>query len=430
MCARATLLWYFLASSAAVCVVGKATADIMSNLFEDGVPGYDTGPGITVQSRLHPELQPLGVREGAFKFMPNLEEGVGYASNAVSGPARHGSWEILTAPSLTIGSDWAQDAFGAAFALRDTRFLSLPSENRLDATATLGGRIDMGDSHLTLAAVHLLQHEDRSQVGTIASDRPIAFQIDEVRASYEMNEGRWNVVPSLRLSNWSYAATTILGVPASQSYRDRMMAEGALTLRYQWAPLRNIVFVLRALGQDYLHTPAGVASPDSVSYQALAGFDYDDDSVWRWRLLVGEESRHFASTQYATQNTLIAEAGVTWSPSGMTTISASLSRDTQDAAQEGVSGLVYSSARLTIDRECLRNLLLRASIALQRADYFQGGHQTGTSAGIGMTWLVNRSMQLVFTYDQSDLRGSKVPTEALATGYSRGIGMVTLRLSL
>ena len=98
MWARTTLLWYFLASAFAVCVVGKAMADIMSALFQDGVPGYDTGPGITIQSRLHPEQQPFGVREGAFKFMPNLEEGVGYSSNAVSGPSRRGSWETIDRP--------------------------------------------------------------------------------------------------------------------------------------------------------------------------------------------------------------------------------------------------------------------------------------------------------------------------------------------
>ena len=297
-------------------------------------------------------------------------------------------------------------------------------------TGSVGGRIDVGGGQLTLGFAHLSQHEDRVRLGTMASDRPIAFQIDDVRASYAMTAGRWTIVPSLQVSNWAYAGTTILGVPSSQSYRDRMVAEGAVTLRYQWAPLRNIVFVLRALGQDYTRTPPGQASPNSTSYQALMGFDYDDDSVWRWRLLVGDEARHFSSAQYAPQNTLIAEAGVAWSPSGMTTVSAIVTRDTEDAAQEGVSGLVYSSARITIDRECLRNLLLKASIGLQRADFFQGGYQTGTTAGIGLTWVMNRSARLSFTYDQTDLHGSKIATEALTTGYSRGVGLVTVRLGL
>ena len=106
----------------------------------------------------------------------------------------------------------------------------------------------------------------------------------------------------------------------------------------------------------------------------------------------------------------------------MTTISATVSRDTEDAAQEGVSGLVYSSARLTIDHECLRNLLLKASIGLQKADFFQGGHQSGTNAGIGMTWVINRSARLSFTYDQTDLHGSKIPTEASWPDTAEGLG--------
>ena len=95
-----------------------------------------------------------------------------------------------------------------------------------------------------------------------------------------------------------------------------------------------------------------------------------------------------------------------------------------------MSGLVYSVARLTIDHEYLRNLLFRASVALQRADFFQGGYQTGATAELGVTWVMNRDMRLSFTYDQIDLHGSGTPSEAVVTGYSRGVGLVTLRLWL
>ena len=208
------------------------------------------------------------------------------------------------------------------------------------------------------------------------------------------------------------------------------MVQTGLTVRYAFEPLRSAVVVLRALGQDYTRTIPGQVTSDSTSYQVLAGIDYDENAVWRWRALIGGEARRFASRQYPRQNTLIAEAGVGWSPSGLTTINATISRDTEDAAQEGVSGLIYSSARLTIDHEYLRDLLFRASIGMQRADFFQGGYQIGTSAGFGVTWVMNRDARLSFTYDQSDLHGSHIPTEALVTGYSRGVGLVTVRMGL
>jgi hypothetical protein len=162
----------------------------------------------------------------------------------------------------------------------------------------------------------------------------------------------------------------------------------------------------------------------------LAGIDYDDDSVWRWRVLVGDEIRQFASPLYPQQNTLIAEASVGWSPSAMTTVNATISRDTEDAAQEGVSGLVYSSVRLTIDHEYLRNLLLQASVGLQRAEYFGGGNQTGMTAGVGATWALNRNARLSVTYNQNEVHGSTNPNQALVAGYSQGLGLVTMRLAL
>jgi hypothetical protein len=430
MWARSKLLWGFLVLVVAVCLTGRAVAELMTALFPDGVPGYDMGDEVTVATRLHPEQMPLGVREGAFDFLPQIDEGVGYNSNAMPGPYRRGSWEVVTAPALRIGSNWSRDGFGALFSVQDTRYLSLPSQDRTDATVSMGGRLDIGEDTLTLSAAHLAAHEDRSQLDSIASDRPIAFQLDDVRAAYGITADRWTIEPNVQATNWTYDPTTIFGVPASQAYRDRVVVQGGVTVRYELAPLRSVALVAHVIGQDYTQTPVGQPTPNSISYQLLAGFDYDDNSVWRWRLLIGGEARQFASKLYRQQNTLIAEAGVGWSPSGMTTVNATVSRETGDAEQEGVSGLVYTAARLTIDHEYLRDLLFRASIALQQADFFQGGHQLGSSAGLGVTWVLNRSARLSFTYDQTDLRGSSIPTEALVAGYSRGLGLVTMRLGL
>jgi hypothetical protein len=430
MWARSTLLCGFLACVLVVCVTGRALAELLSVLFPSGVPGYDKQDGVTVETRLHPELMPLGVREGGLMFLPQLDLGTGYSSNAQPGSHRRGSWEVLTAPSLAIGSDWSQDAIGAAFSIQDTRYLGVPAQDRTDVTASLGGRIDIGGDTLTLAAAHISRHEDRTQLDAIASDRPIAFQLDDVRASYVMTVGRWSIEPALQATNWTYGDTTILGQQSSQSYRDRVVVKGGVTVRYELAPLRTIVFMFRTVGQDYLRPPSGQPSLDSMGYQVLAGFDYDDNAVWRWRLLAGGEIRRFASPSYPQQNALIAEAGIGWAPTGMTSISLTASRETADASQEGVSGLIYSAARITIDHEYFRDLLLKASIGLQRADFFQGGHQSGTSVGAGVTWVINRSARLSFTYDQTDLWGSHIATEALATGYSRGLGLITLRLGL
>src|SRR5258708_23405973 len=108
MWARSTLLCGFLACVFVVCVAGRALAELLSVFFPAGVPGYDTQNGVTVETRLHPELMPLGVREGALLFLPQLDLGTGYSRNAQPAPHRRGRWEVVTAPSLSIGSDCPQ----------------------------------------------------------------------------------------------------------------------------------------------------------------------------------------------------------------------------------------------------------------------------------------------------------------------------------
>jgi hypothetical protein len=114
----------------------------------------------------------------------------------------------------------------------------------------------------------------------------------------------------------------------------------------------------------------------------------------------------------------------------MTTAGLTFSRETADAAQEGVSGLIYTAARLTIDHELLRNLLLKATFGVQRAGFFQGGYQFGGNAGFGLVWVMNRSTRVSFTYDQTEVQPSHGQTGTSSPGYSRGLGLITLRISL
>jgi hypothetical protein len=408
---------------------GRAGAVLLSELFPEGVPGFDAAPGVTVLSRSRPAFDPLGIRAGAFMLWPQLEEAAGYDDNVLAGTQHRGSWTVQTRPSLLINSDWSQGVFGAYVSASDTRYPELPDQGRTDATGSIGGTIDIGQDKLTLAAAHVQQHEDRSQLDAVPSDRPITVQIDDARASYALSSGRWTMTPSLEASRWQYGNTTIQGVPASQAYRDRDVVQGGTTVRYDWEPLRSLLFVVRATDQRYTNQPSGQASENSTGYQALAGFDYDDNAVWRYRVLLGGETRQFAS--YRPHTDFIAEMEATWSPSGMTTVHGTLSRSIEDAAQEGVTGFTYTVARLTIDHEYLRNVLLSASAGLQRADFLQGGGtQNGYSAGVGTTWLVNHQMRLSATYDLTGVAGSHTTTTLVSGDYARQVMLLTLRLGL
>lgn len=427
---RYPLLWLFLGLAASVCLIGRATAEILTSLLPDGIPGYDDDDGVTVQTRIHPEQMPLGLREGTVVASPLVEQSSGYSSNALPGSFSRGSWETTTQASLALSSASERTTLGAVASLQDTRVLDIPAQSRTDGSISVGGRFLVGQDEATLAVSHIAQHEDRGALDTIPSDRPVGFQVDDLRASYTLNRDRWSLTPALEISNWHYDPTTMDGLPTSQAYRNRLMIQGTLTARYELAPLRSVLFVVRGLGQDYMDTPAGQPDPGSNSYQLLAGLSDQSDPLWHWRVLVGGESRYFRASAYRPRNTLIAEGGVSYTPSALTTVSATVSRETDAAAQEGVSGLADSALRLAIDHELLRDVLLDGWAAWQEEDFFSGGYQAGTHIGLGVAWVLNRTTRVSLTYDQIDLRGSHLINDVPSPGYSRGLGLMTLRMGL
>ncbi len=407
-----------------------AGAQVLSTLFPDGVPGYGTQPGVTVLSRLHPKLDPAGVRAGAFRLLPQLEESVGYDDNVLGGSPKRGSWVIATRPSLLLSSDWSRHSFAAYLSLSNTAYPDVPAQSRTDGTAVVGGTIEIGRDRLTLSAAHVATHQDRTQLDALPTDSPVSVTIQDARVAYEIRSGAWTWTPNLQASHWHYGGTTIQGVPVSQSYRDRNVLQGGLTVRYELAPLRNLVLVTRGVGQHYTRPVAGQPSPDSTGVQVLVGLDYDDQAVWRYRLLLGGETRWFASPAYRSHSGVIAEAEVIWTPTGMTTVRGSLSRGFQDAAQEGVSGYTATAARLRIDHELTRQIILSATGGLQQASFFQGGRQWGYGLGAGVTWAMNRSVRVSASYDISGVQGTPTGIGLIGSEYSRNIALLTLRLGL
>src|SRR6516225_10257758 len=88
-------------------VVYGVQAQLLSDYFPSGIPGYGEAPGVTVASRTRPDFDPPGVRVDSFMLHPQLDEGLGYDSNVFgSGNGALGSWLLGTHPSLLVGSDW------------------------------------------------------------------------------------------------------------------------------------------------------------------------------------------------------------------------------------------------------------------------------------------------------------------------------------
>src|ERR1700744_661980 len=122
---RYSLLWLFVGLAASVCLIGRATAEILTTLLPDGIPGYDDDDGVTVQTRVHPEQMPLGLREGTILASPLVEQSTGYSSNALPGRFTRGIWELNSQASLSVSSATERTTLGAEASLQDTAVLDI-----------------------------------------------------------------------------------------------------------------------------------------------------------------------------------------------------------------------------------------------------------------------------------------------------------------
>ncbi len=415
---------------ALLLLLGAPTAraqDLIARYLPADVPGFGTAPGVTVASRIRPLYQPLGLRFGLIAAHPRLDLGFGYDSDATGLAGGKGSWLIDTAPSLALGAAWDRDRIGAFFSLDDRRAPGQAAADRTDGTAAAGARLHAGMQTLHLAAARMALHEDGSEVGALPTDRPVPFTLTTLRAADRLRLGRLSLTPSLGLTAWRYGAASLGGVALAQTYRDRDVLAGGVRADYALAGRESAVLVLRGLRTRYIAPQAGAPSRDSTGLMALAGFDDAADGLWHERLLLGWETRAFAAPQYRTHSGPIVAAEVSFSPDGMTTLTAALSRRIEDAAQEGVAGYTATSARLALDQEMRRNLLLHASAALTQAAFLQGGGtETGTTFAASLTWLLNRRMRVVADERLTTLHAAPVAGAAGGGNTLRSVSLVTL----
>ena len=364
---------------------------------------------------------------------PLLTLSTGYDDNIFAGPAPRGAWQIATRPSVLIGTENSTGSAGLFFSADDVRYPGEASQNRTDGAAFAGGTINLGRDKLTLGAGYLSGHEDRTALDASLYLRPAGCRSPVGQPARILCQRFRPASPRYRRSSstsWRFGDTTILGAPVSEASCDRTMARPEMALRYNWMSGRDVILVGRVLDTHYDQPAAGVASNNSVSWEGLLGLDYDDNTVWRYRLLAGVQYRVAASATVASETTGIAEAEITWSPSGMTTVRAIAVRGIEDAAQAGLSTFTYNVARLTIDHEALRSVLLNGSATVRQASYNTGGQQYGFAVGAGVTWLINRNARLSLTYDFADVRNANLPVGTVAGDYTRSLALLTLRVGL
>ena len=389
---------------------------LLDRFIAPDIYGPGVAPEVTVLSRLRPEYDPPGIRSGEFIIRPWLVESGGYESNVLGTSAAKGSALVESNAEVSAQSDFSRNSVHAAVSVDDLRYLDLARQSYTNWQAAIGGTLDIGRDTLSLDYSHLTLNQTALDLDTPIITTPLPFTIDVARVAYRALLSRLSVTPNVSVARFSFSNGYTAGGPYQQSYRDRNVVTPGVTLGYELAPRRQLVLVVNDAVAAYDTAAPGLARRDYNDLSVLVGLDDEISGALRLRLLGGYETRQFSSAQYSTIQAPVLEASASWTPTGLTTVTATVARRIEDANAEATAGTTELSGQLRIDHEYLRNLLLYAEGGVYQDQYSQGGgSQVLWRGGAGVTHLVSRSVRIGLDYAVYDRQGR-------AGGTVQGVG--------
>ncbi len=384
---------------------------------------------MTVAGRPRPELDPLGVRLGAFRLDGMAELRPGYDSNLLgqAGRAPESAYGG-TAGALSLNSGWLQHAVGASATVAAQQYLRHRTLDWHDWSAGAQGRYDLGfGSSVEARYRHYREHLDvySYDVQGAGIARPVPYTSDELQVTTTGRLNRYRLITGASYRSYRYDDLREAGGVTPLSRQSFNATTGTLGGSYEVAPGRHATASLRV--QDISHLDSSARGRDSLTAEALLGVQYDFDGVWQGRAAFGWRRRDYQGATLRPLSGPAAELTLTWLPSGMTTVSLSLARTIEESIQPNAVSYTRSLGLLRVDHEWRRNVILFAEAGLDNRDY-QVLHQGATDLrlGIGPHWMVNRRLTLSAGYTHMQ----RLWSSGRASEYGRHLVEMRLRAAL
>jgi hypothetical protein len=139
---------------------------------------------------------------------------------------------------------------------------------------------------------------------------------------------------------------------------------------------------------------------DSDGWGVGAGAAVDLTNLLVGEFSVGYRRQYFDESDFDEEDGVGYDIDLTWTPTLLTTVTASGGGDFRPTTQDDAEANFRSSIGLGVEHELLRNVILAANVGYTRDD-FEGIDRTDNtvSAGGGVTYLINRNFSINAGYN-------------------------------
>lgn len=359
----------------------------------------------TVNERPRPELEQLGIRLGSFILTTDTETGAEFTSN-VFGDSEDAQSDVLYVirPNVELRSDWNVHEVGLRFSGEYGSYAENPSENPIETELEASGRLDVTRATaLGLRATFATEQESRGDqnVSDTASEptRSRSYGI-EGDASHTFNRLTLALRGSAEVEDFDDSGDAVTGIDNNDD-RDATTTGAGLRSTYEVSPATQLFVDAQLNWQrfDQVIDDNGFAR-DADLRRFTGGVIFEPTPVIRAEIAVGHVHVDLADLRLSSVDAVTVDADIFWSPTPLTTVSASLDTEVDDTTLVGASAEVSRSVGARIDHELLRNLVIGGGGSFERTEFRGITLEEDTIlADVGAEYWLSRSLAIVARYE-------------------------------
>ena len=402
--------------------------------YAPGTPPVELGPirKLPPRRKAHSEpddpYTPLGVHAGAFTLLPAIELIGGYDTNPARTPGGAGATLYTVAPELQMRSNWSRHELKADLRGSYTGYSpdATPTLSRPNFNGKVDGRVDVTrDTHIDLAT-RLLVATDNPGSPNLQADLaklPI-FATFGGSAGIGQRFNRFDLAIKGDAERTVYQESTLTdGSTASNADRQYNRFGGTLRGSYEMSP--GVKPYVEASADSRVHDLNADISGyqrDSKGLTGTVGTTFELTRQLTGDIGVGYTRRGYEDPRLEQIKGLIVNGSLIWTASALTTAKLSATSSVGESTVSGVSGALYRDVGLQVDHSFRRWLIGTVKVGFGLDDYVGMDREDKRySAGVGLTYKLNRSIQIKGEFRQDWLRSNVTGSDYTASVFLLGI---------
>ncbi len=371
---------------------------------------------------------PLGVRTGGFTLYPAIELIGGYDSNPGRTPGGSGASLYTVAPELLVQSNWSRHELKAdlrgsytGYSPDETPTLSRPYFN-----GKLDGRIDVThDTRIDLNTRLLVSTDNPGSPNLQANIAKLpVFTTAGGSVGLGQQFNRLDLEIKGDIERTAYQASSLTdGTTTSNDDRNYNQYGGTLRAAYELSPgVKPYVDASADSRVHDLNTDFFGYQRDSRGLTGIVGSTFKLTNLLTGDIGIGYGQRSYEDPRLAQVSGLIGNASLIWTANALTTVKLTGASVISETTIPGVSGELSRDVGLQVDHAFRRWLIATLKAGFGVDDYVGLDRQDKRfSAGAGLTYKLNRSVQIKGEFRQDWLRSNVAGNDYTASVFLLGV---------